>query len=182
MKRKANSIPFVGNGKLTEYKKKNDSWIVKQMDDGKPGNGITIDKSDEEHWRFASKCRKVASKIVCASETLVIDKKAKRISSTSNNNFRFHLKWSLSGDFNGASLNELNIVKEMLFAKVNSDIQSLNYLFSTTLEKLGEVSIDFSSSSLFCEAVIGIEVNIITDISVILDKIRGLGFDTGDSI
>ena len=182
MKKKASTVPFVGNGKLTEYKDKKDSWIMKQMKDGKPGDGIKIDKSDENHWRFASKCRKFASKIVCASETFVIEKKAKQISSTSNNNFRFQLKWSLNGDFDGATLNELAIVKEMLFARVNSDIESLNYLFSTRMEKIGEVSIDFASSSLFCEAVISVEVNIITNASNIIEKIRNLGFDTGDTI
>lgn len=178
----ANEIPTVGNGKLTEYKGKKDSWIMKQMKDGKPGDGIKIDKSDDEHWRFASKCRKVASKIVCASETFVVDKKAKQLSSTSNTNFRFHLKWSLSGEFDGVSLNELSIVKEMLFARVNSDIENLNYLFTTQMEKIGEVCIDFASSCLFCEAVIGIEVNIVTNVSNIIEQIRKFGFDTGDAV
>ena len=181
-KKQANEIPTVGNGKLTEYKDKKDSWILKQIKNGKQGDGIKIDKSDDEHWRFASKCRKVASKIVCSSETFVVDKTAKQLSSTTNTNFRFHLKWSLTGEFDGASLNELSIVKEMLFARVNNDIENLNYIFTTKLEKIGEVCIDFSSSCLFCEAVIGIEVNIVTNVSNIIEQIRRLGFDTGDVI
>lgn len=181
MKKIATSSPFSGNGKLIEFKNKKDSWISRQLEDGKPEGGIAIDKSDKDHWRFASKCRKIAS-IIVASESFVIDKKVKQISSTSNHDFRFQLKWTLNGEFDGASLNELSLVKEMLFARVNSDFEKLNYMFSTKLEKMGEISIDFVTSSLFCEAVIGIEVNIVTDVSNILGKFRDMGFDTGDAV
>ena len=70
----------------------------------------------------------------------------------------------------------------MLFARVNSDIENLNYLFTTQMEKIGVVCIDFASSCLFCEAVIGIEVNIVTNVSNIIEQIRKFGFDTGDAV
>lgn len=181
-KRTSSEAPFVGNGHLTDYKTKKDSWILKQIEDGKPNNGIKIDKSDEQHWRFASKCRKIASKLVSASETFTIDKFVKQLSSTSNHNYRFYLKWSLIGEFNGASLNELAMVKEMLFARINGDVEKLNYLLNLKLERMGEVSIDFSSSSLICEAIIDVEVNVVTNVSNILEHFKSLGFDTGDAI
>lgn len=184
MKKKTSSIsaPFVGNGKLTEYKNKKDSWIYNQMETGEVEPGIKIDKSNENQWRFASKCRKVASKLAIASETFTINKYVKQLSSTSNHNYRFALKWFLTGNFDGASINELGLVKEMLFTKVNADFSIINADFDTSLEQMGEVSIDFATSSLICEAVVSIEVNIVTDVKNILSKFIKLDFETGDAL
>lgn len=182
MKKKTSSIsaPFVGNGKLTEYSDKKDSWILNQMETGKYEPGIKIDKSEENHWRFASKCRRVASKLAIASETFTVNKYVKQLSSSSNHNYRFALKWSLTGDFDGTSINELGLVKEMLFTKVNGDMGRINTQFTTSLEHMSEVSIDFATSSLICEAIISIEVNIVTDANNILNQFSKLDFEVGD--
>jgi hypothetical protein len=47
---------------------------------------------------------------------------------------------------------------------------------------MGEVSIDFASSSLICEAIIDVEVNVVTNVSNILEHFKSLGFDMGDAI
>lgn len=180
-KRKAEvSTQFVGNGELTPASGKKDSWIYKQMQQGKPQPGIKIDKSDETHWRFAAKCRKTASKVVLASEVLKIDKYFKQLSSTSANNFRFELKWTLNGEFDGASIQDLALVKELLFTRINNDFEKINATFAVNLERLNEIAIDFTTSSLVGEGVIAIQVNIVTDVKRIIEKLQEIGFQGGE--
>lgn len=174
------STQFVGNGELTPCKDGKDSWIIKQMEKGKPIPGINVDKNDEQHWRFAAKSKRVASKLVSASEMFQIDKYFKQLSSTSSTNFRFKLNWSLKGEFDGASIRDLSLVKELLFTRVNNDFAEINKSFTTNLESLDEIMIDFASTSLICEAVISVEVNIVTDVKRIIEKLQALGFQGGE--
>jgi len=170
---------YAGNGKFTEYRDKKDSWILKQMKSGKPDDGISVDKSDDEHIRFAMKHNRIASKVCFAScESYVITKTWKKLSSTTNTNFRFHLKWEMNGAFDGCTLNELEIVKSLVYAKLQSDYDDLNKLFAVKVENIGDVSIDFGRSVLFCDMVLSFNVNIVTDDSKMIKELERLGFES----
>lgn len=177
-KRKANVAgPFIGNGKLTNYSKKSDSWIWGQLDSGKVDPGIKVIR-DEDYTRLA-KLRRVASNIVASSEEIIISRFAKQRSSTSTNNYRFSLKWTLSGSLDGATIDELDMVSNLLMSRVEADLARLKDEFSTTIEKQSTVSIDFAKQRLYSESLISFDVNIMTDDSKIKESIEKLGFDFG---
>lgn len=180
-RRKASIMaPFVGNGKLTDYKDKSDSWIYDQMTKKEVKPGITVNKDD--FIRFSAIKNKIASKLVFANEMIQVVKEAKQLSSTTTSNYRFALCWRLSGSINGSSIEELNLVKELLWSKVDSDIQELSFVFNATLEKIGKVKIDMDKMNLFCESVLSFEVNILSDDKKIREAIKNLGFDFGEEL
>ena len=45
------SSAFIGNGKLTSYKDKKDSWILDQMDNGIK-KGIPLSKGNDGQWNI----------------------------------------------------------------------------------------------------------------------------------
>jgi len=180
-KRKADiSSPFIGNGKLTPYSKKSDSWIWNQVDTGKVDPGIKVVK-DKDFTRL-SKLKRIASNIVASSESIVISRFAKQRSSTSTNNYRFSLKWTLHGDLDGATIEEIEMASNLLTSRVEADLGSLKDDFTTSLEKQSNISVDFEKKRLFADALVSFDVNIMTDDSKIKEAIVKLGFDFGASV
>ena len=170
--------PFIGNGTLKEYKDKKDSWIIKQIEDGKVEPGISVSKDD--FIRFSSIKKKIASKIVLSSNYVEIVKEGKQLSSTTTNNYRYLLRWTLKGDINNSTVNEINLVKDLLWSKVDNDIQELSFKFNTSLDKMSEVKIDFENRNLYCECVLIFTVNILTDSEKILDELKKSDFIFGE--
>lgn len=46
--------PFIGKGKLKQYKEKSDGWMMNQMDTGKVDPGIPVNKDNDNQIRFKS--------------------------------------------------------------------------------------------------------------------------------
>ena len=180
-KRRASVVPsFVGNGELTEYSKKTDSWIYNQIQKGKYAPGIKVDS--EDFIRFSMIKNKIAASIVFANEMIQVVKKAKQLSSTTTNNYRFELNWRLVGDINNSTIDELNLVKELLWSKIDSDVQELSFEFKASVEKMGKVRVDFDTKNLTCGCVLAFEVNILANCEKIIEFIKNLGFDFGDEL
>lgn len=180
-KRNANfDTTFVGNGKLTPYKKKSDSWIWGQIETGKADPGIKVDQSGD--YTKVAKLKRIASNIVASSESIIISRFAKQRSSTSTNNYRFSLKWTLSGDLDGATIDEIEMASNLLQSRVDADLQSLKDEFTTSLEKQSIIMVDFTKKRLFAEALVSFDVNIMTDDAKIKEAITGLGFEFGAAI
>jgi hypothetical protein len=86
------------------------------------------------------------------------------------------------GDINNSTIEELNLVKELLWSKIDSDMQILNFEFKASIEKMGKVRVDFDSKNLVCVCVLSFEVNILSDDEKIINKIKEIGFDFGDDL
>lgn len=169
--------PQCGNGKLTDYTK-DGSWIMNQIKDGKPEPGITVDKSGD-HIRFA----KIAANVVTAScEEMSICRAFKQLSSATRNDYRFALKWIFNGNLNGCTMEELNLIKELLWAKVSIDVEKLNGTFTTSMPYMGQPALDIVNSTIKVESIIEFTINIATDANVISDFLKQLGFDDVNAI
>lgn len=155
-----NNSGFIGNGKLTDYKK-DGSWIMKQIEKGwkNVDRSITVNKKDD-YVRFT----RIASKIV----KFDIDKKYKKLESTSNTNYRFALKWSLSGDLNGSTMKDLNLMQEFLFNEVERDYQKMISVLKAEFEFIGQAVVDFNTKAIKVEAIISFK----SDINITQDKIN----------
>jgi len=176
---KANSCcaPQCGNGKLTDYTKEG-SWIMNQLKSGKPEPGIKVDKSGD-HIRFA----KIAANVVTAScEEMAICRAFKQLSSATRNDFRFALKWIFNGNLNGCTVEELNLIKELLWAKVSIDVEKLNGTFTTNMPYIGQPALDIVHSTLKVESIMEFTINIATDASVISNFLKQLGFDDVNAV
>jgi len=173
--------PYAGSGKLTDYKE-DGSWMMNQIEKGydKCDRGIQVNKpADGGPIRFASKQGKIASVITAAAEELRIEKTYKQLSSSSRNNYRFALRWSLFGELDGSTLEDLNIVRELLGNRVGTDQMKLQPTFNTNFEYCGDAVIDFKQSCIRIDAIVSFECNIVTDVKEITGFLSKLGFESG---
>ena len=114
--------PYAGSGKLSDYKK-DGSWMMNQMEKGydKCDRGIKIDKTDPEHMRFASIAAKIASESMKILKSYTIGKEG--------DSAVVNLKWMLQGDFDGATIDEMQATGEMLRTKADDNIRSILGIF-----------------------------------------------------
>lgn len=176
--------PYQGNGNMAEsiYKTKKDSWMWRQMQNGKPEPGITITENAYGNIRFSKIVRKVASKIAFASENLFLEKTCKQLDSGSGSQYKFYLEWAYTGEFSGTSVNEFNVIVELLTAKQNADLQMINYHLNIQGDDFIEAKIDFENSRVYCAAIIQVPVSTSNGEKNIFDCLAKAGFDTGDSL
>ena len=179
--RKANSVApaYPGSGRLSDYRE-DGSWMMNQIEKGydKCDRGIKVNKpEDGGPIRFASKQNRIASLITASAEEFRIEKTYKQLSSSSRNNYRFALKWSLMGNLDGSTLQDLNIVRELLANRVGSDEAKLNPTFNTDFEYCGDAVIDFKQSCIKINAIVTFECNIVTDVKEITEFLGKLGFE-----
>ena len=175
--------PYAGSGKLTDYKE-DGSWMMNQMEKGydKCDRGIKVNKpEDGGPIRFASKQSRIASTITASAEELKIEKTYKQLSSSSRNNYRFALRWSLFGNLDGSTLEDLNIVRELLANRVGNDQTKLYPTFKTDFEYQGDAVIDFKKSCIKIDAIVSFECNIVTDVQQITEFLGKLGFEAGSA-
>ena len=170
--------PYAGSGKLTDYRE-DGSWMMKQMEKGydKCDRGIKTTKSEDGTIHFAKQDR-IASLITASSDEFRITKTYKQLSSSSRNNYRFALSWSLYGNLDGSTLDDLAIVRELLSSRVATDEAKLNPTFNTEFEYCGDAVIDFKKSCIKINAVVSFECNIVTDVKQITDFLAKLNFET----
>lgn len=118
MRRRKSSIvmPFVGDGKLTEYKQKKDSWIYNQMQNGKYTPGIKI--VNDEFIRFSFVQSKIASQILSQNFDY---KKCYKILSKN----QIQMCWFVYSKIDNSTVKELNEVSEMLKNFSDCDLMTL---------------------------------------------------------
>ena len=185
-----NSIPYAGSGKLSDYNT-DGSWMMNQMEKGFDNidRGVKIIKDDKGNIQFASvhpeqftnlyldkKVNKIASKIVYASEEIQIDKYYKQLDKDSTEKGYYALKWCLNGDLNGSTIEELGLVKELLFNKVNKDYSKLDIIFDVDFDYYGEASVDFKNECIKIESIISYDLNNV-DNDEFIDILEKLGFE-----
>lgn len=181
-KRKAETVQnFVGNGKLTDYKTKTDSWIWKQMHDKKVNNGINVTR-DDNFIRFAMKKNRIATKVLTSMSEIKIEKYAVPLSSSTLNLYKCDLCWKLCGDLSGATINQLNIVKELLDAKMDDDLQAYGYNFQIQNVTFLQPYIDFYEKRLMARCRIQFVVNGYKDEQNIKNILQTDGFVFGEMI
>ena len=175
--------PYAGSGKLTDYKEEG-SWMMNQMEKGydKCDRGIKINKGDDGTIRFARKQNRIASTITASSDEFRIEKTYKQLSSSSRNNYRFALRWALFGSLDGSTLEDINIVSELLRSRVANDEAKLHPTFNTEFEYCGDAVIDFRQSCLKIDGIVSFECNIVTDVKEITDFMGKLGFVSAASV
>lgn len=181
MKRKkiAYFVPFIGDGKLSPYKERKDSWVLDQMDTGKVNPGIDV--SNDGFIRFSMLKKRIAAKIVLAAdEQITISRQAKTLSSTTANNYRFKLSWKLSGNLNGCTLSEIALASDLLFSKSSSDLQDINCSYVGSIEKDTNPRIDFENKCINIDTVVTFEVSILADNTKIKASLEEMGFVFGD--
>lgn len=174
--------PYAGSGKLSDYRE-DGSWMMNQMEKGYENcdRGIKVNKSDDGTIRFAKQTR-IASMILASTDEFKIEKTYKQLSSSSRNNYRFAMRWCIYGNLDGATLNDINIVSELLRSRVGHDKAKLSPTFNTEFEYCGEPVIDFKQSSLKVDAIVSFECNIVTDVKEITDFLGKLGFESLASV
>ena len=118
MKRRKASIvaPFVGNGKLSEYKDKKDSWIYNQMQKGEYQPGINI--VNEQFIRFSFVKNRIASEIL--SEKFDYKKTYKVLSEK-----QIQLSWFIKSKIDNSTVSELNEVSQMIKDFSDTDLIGL---------------------------------------------------------
>lgn len=177
------SAPYAGSGKLTDYKEEG-SWMMNQMEKGYENcdRGIKVNRSEDGTIRFAKKQDRIASIITASSDEFRIEKTYKQLSSSSRNNYRFAMRWALYGNLDGSTLDDINIVRELLSSRVGNDQAKLAPTFKTEFEYVGDAVIDFQKSCLKIDAIVSFECNIVTDVKEITDFLRKLGFESASSV
>lgn len=175
--------PYAGSGKLTDYKE-DGSWMMNQMEKGYENcdRGIKVNKpEDGGNIRFSSKQGRIASLITASAEEFKIEKTYRQLSSSSRNNYRFALRWTINGNLDGSTLEDLNIVRELLANRVGSDQAKLHPTFNTEFEYCGDAVIDFKKSCIRIDAIVSFECNIVTDVKEITGFLGKLGFDAASA-
>ena len=181
MKRKriAYFVPFIGDGELTPYNERKDSWIMNQMDSGKVKPGIDV--TEDGFIRFSMLKKRIAAKLVLASdETIIISRQAKTLSSTSANNYRFQLQWKLNGDLNNSTINEVVMVSDLLMSKSSADLQDINCQYVCSIEKDTYPRLDIENKCLVVNTVVTFDVSILADNAKIKASLESMGFVFGD--
>ena len=170
----ANAYP--GNGTLTSYKTRADSWILNQLDTKTVSPAIQIDETDGENFRFSAIKRKVASIITSSSENITIVRKAKKILNNEVNDYRYSLIWELHGAIEGSSINEVISVKDFLMAKIDTDLQTLNFNFEWCIDATTDAKIDFANRFMYCENRVSFDSGVITDSAKLEEVLKAIGF------
>lgn len=176
--------PYAGSGKLSDYREEG-SWMMNQMEKGYENcdRGIKVNNPDDGGpIRFASKQGRIASLITASSDEFHIEKTWKQLSSSSRNNYRFALRWALFGDLDGSTLEDLNIVQELLGSRVSSDSAKFAPTFITDFEYCGNAVIDFGQSCIRVDAIVSFECNIVTDVKEITSFLSKLGFEQAGTV
>lgn len=107
--------PYAGSGKLTDYRK-DGSWMMNQIEKGydKCDRGIKVDETDPQHKRFAAMAARLASEQISVSK-----------SASDAGDGAVELKWTVGGDLDGCSLDELCIVGELVKTRSRSDLEAI---------------------------------------------------------
>ena len=172
----SSAAPFVGNGKLTDYKK-DGSWIMNQMEKGydKVDRGIAV--SDESgNIRFARRCSKIAAKITAnCCDSINVVKCFKQLPLKDNYEYLFALKWTLRCGIESATVYELNSLNDLLNAFVGEDQEKLNGC-SCCFDTFSGGAIDFKNGDIKFECLAHFPATAIVDAERIADTLKKMGF------
>ena len=126
MKKRISSIvsPFVGNGKLTQYKDKKDSWIYNQIQKEKVNPAINV--NDDNYIKFSSIKNRMAVQIISSCDNICIKKYYSYIPNDFGKEPKIALRWVLQSDINGSSVDQVNLVANFLQYKMDYDVQYIN--------------------------------------------------------
>lgn len=175
--------PYAGNGKLTIYKNKNDSWIYRQMKNGEYEPGIDVLEDDTGNIKFAKVARRLTADTASERCGFYFDKSYEQLSSVSSTAYRFKLSWLLKSNSDGMNVDEINVLSSLLVLKCDDDLQKLNVNFNISMTDIFQPSfVDFDIRCIQCCAIISIENNINLDRERIFQYFDKLGFSSGESL
>lgn len=175
----ASAVPFIGNGKLTDYKKEG-SWIMNQMEKGEVDNGIKV--SDESgSIRFAEKrCSRIAAKLVASScENICICRFFKALPQKDNYNYQYGLKWVLRCGIESATITELNSMSELLNTFVEEDQMKLDGC-SCYFDGFSGAVIDFKNGDIKTECLVHFPATAVMDAVKAAETLKKMGFVSCD--
>lgn len=166
---------FIGNGELTDYRK-DGSWIMNQIDKGWQNvrRGITVNNDKDDHIRFS----RIASKVMQASKEFKIVKNYKKLEPLSRADYRFALRWSVSGDLNGSTLKDLNVIQELLINELERDYMKMQSALNAKFDFVGEAVVDFNKNVIKIESIISFESDINNDEEKIINFLGKIDFQS----
>lgn len=133
------STPAIGQGQIEELQNPKDGWIMKQIEFGKPIPGIKVEQGVDS-IRFASKINKIASAIG--------DFNIKR-SFHRKNDGSIAFFYSIKGSFEHATIQQIDLVKELLFSKFTDDYETIFFESEPTLQRALQAKISLQHSSVY---------------------------------
>ena len=157
LKKADHSVPFAGSGKLSDFKQ-DGSWMMNQIEKGYDNidRGVKIIKDENNNIQFASihhekKIAKIASKLVASEEEIEIEFNKQYVLLKDS---CLALKWNLTGDVNGVTIQDLNLIKELLFNKIEKDMNKINYFFNPIVKYMGDACFDFENKCVKVECIL----------------------------
>lgn len=130
---------FIGQGKSEELKNPKDGWIMKQIEFGKPIPGVSAEQGIDS-IRFASRINKIASAIGEFNIKRSFHRK---------NDGLIAFFYSIKGSFEHATIQQIALVKELLFSKFTDDYETLFFESEPTLKRALQAKISLQHSTVY---------------------------------
>jgi len=133
-----NTIP--GSGELDPVENGHDSWIMKQIETGEPIPSIQVEQGMNDTIRFAHKINRIALAIGDYNLRRFFHQK-------SDGSIAFF--YSIKGSFEHATINQIKLIKELLFAKFADDYQTIFFESAPTMQRVIEAKISLQHSTIY---------------------------------
>ena len=128
-----------GNGKFVPIENGKESWIVQQIESGEPIPGIKVENGLDS-IRFANRTNKIAAALGEYNLKRSFHRKG-------DGSFAFF--YSIKGSFEHATIHQLDLIKELLFAKFQDDYQTYFFESEPTLNRSLETKISLQHSTIY---------------------------------
>lgn len=144
------TAPFVGNGILTKYNDKADSWIIKQIMEGKPGTALNVAEKPFNK-RFSSVCKKVRTASLAKKECVLLVEGEK---------VTLSLRWLINVNDKLPRISEIKEIGDILKDLCKRDILALNDAFGVKCS-LSEPRVSFFNYNVFAITTIELIDNVV---------------------
>ncbi len=127
-----------------EFRPLNDghgSWIMHQLESGRPLPAIRVELTPEDTIRFAHRTNRIAA--------AVEDYRITRSFHRHNDGKSYALFYSVKGSFEHATISEIKLIQELLLAKFEDDYQLILCEFEPILQRQLETRISFRKSAIY---------------------------------
>lgn len=121
-------------------------------------NAHDADGDLKENAIIENTAKRVASKIVTASEEIKIVKYF-NILQKYEDSVTVALKLCLFGELDGSSISDLNLVKEFLLNRSDSDLRNLSSYYDMQVEYVGDVCVDFKKDCIRLQILMNINTD-----------------------
>ena len=129
-----------GSGKLEPIENGHEGWIMKQIEEGQPTPSIKVEKGMNDTIRFSHKINRIALAIGDYNLRRFFHQK-------SDGSIAFF--YSIKGSFEHATINQIKLIKELLFAKFTDDYQTIFFESAPVMQRVIEAKISLQHSTIY---------------------------------